>query len=584
MTDHQERLPSGGARPRQAGGGLAVGAALCTAAVFLPALANGFIDWDDGSLLLRNPWYRGLGPSNLAWMFTTVRMGHWMPLNWLSFGLDYLAWGMRPLGYHLTSVMLHSAGAAVFYLVARRLLRAALPGRAPDDRWLAWGALAAALAWAIHPLRVESVAWITERRDVLSGLFYLSSVLLYLRYAETRAGRVYWAAVGCFALALMSKSITASLPGVLLVMDVYPLRRLGGSVGWITPAARRVWLEKLPFAALAVAMVAVAFWALASGGGLTPLRALDVPARMALSVYALAFYLGKTLWPVTLSPLYELALPISPLETRFLAGALGAAAATVGAALFRRRWPGLLAAWVAFVLTLLPVLGVAHNGYQLAADRYTYLAELGLALCVGGVVAVFRLPGASAAALVLALWSVLTWQQVGVWRSDETLWRHAAKVDPVSGVARSNLGAALTAGHRYAEAVSELEQAVARRPRYAEAWNNLGLALAGAGHPEEAAARFRHAAAIRPRFAEAWNNLGVSLAVQGRRASAMDAFAHAALIDPSMAEARNNLGLALAEEGKLAEAAEEFRQAVALNPAWQDPRRNLEQALRLLGR
>ncbi len=554
-----------------------------TALAFLPALAGGFIDWDEGSLLVRNPAYRGLGPANLAWMFSTTRMGHWMPLNWISFGFDYVIWGMNPLGYHLTNVVLHAAAAAVFYVVARRVLRAALSDHPAVDAWLRAGALVAALAFGLHPLRVESVAWITERRDVLSGLFYLLTIWMYLRYVERRSRRAYWAAVGCFALALMSKSITASLPAVLLLLDVYPLGRLGGRAGWLTPSARRAWLEKLPFVALAGAIAIVAFWALARGSGLTPIRTLGLGARAALSLHALAFYLGKTLWPVHLSPLYELMLPVRPLEMRYVLAALAVAVLTAVALMLRRRWPALFAAWLAFTLTLLPVLGVAHNGYQLAADRYTYLAGLSLALLAGGIVARWGRSALAVSALGLAVLLVLTWMQIPVWHSDETLWRHAVALDPASGVARSSLGAALTAERRYEEATRELERAVALRPGYAEAWNNLGLALAPQPRRlPEAADAFRRALAVRPRFGEAWNNLGVALATQGQTDGALEAFAKATVADPSSAEARNNLGLALAGQGRVREAAAEFRRALALNPDFFQARRNLDQAERLL--
>ena len=554
-----------------------------TALAFLPALGGGFIDWDDGSLLLRNPWYRGLGPTNLAWMVSTVRMGHWMPLNWISFGLDYVLWGMNPLGYHLTNVLLHAATGAALYVVAKRLLRAALTGQPTTEGWLRGGALVAALAFSLHPLRVESVAWITERRDVLSGLFYLLTIWAYLRYVERRSRGAYWTTVGCFALALMSKSMTASLPAVLLLLDVYPLRRLGGRAGWITSEARRVWLEKLPFVVLAAAIAVVAFWALVSGSGLTPLRTLGLGARAALSIYALAFYVGKAFWPVHLSPLYELMLPIHPLETRFVLGGLTVASVTVAAFWLRHRWPGLLAAWLAFVVTLLPVLGIAHNGYQLAADRYTYLAGLSLALLAGGAVAQWGRKALAVSALGLAALLALTWMQIPVWRSDETLWRHAVVLDPAAGVARSNLGAALTAERRYAEATRELERAAVLRPGYAEAWNNLGLALAPQpGRLPEAADAFRRALAARPRFGEAWNNLGVALATQGQVEGALIAFSKATVVDPSSAEARNNLGLALAGQGRVREAAAEFRRALALNPEFLPARQNLDQAERQL--
>jgi Tfp pilus assembly protein PilF len=488
---------------------------------------------------------------------------------------------MNPWGYHLTNILLHGAAVAVFFCVAHALLRAALPAA---DPWLSAGALVAALAFGIHPLRVESVAWVTERRDVLSGIFYLLTLWAYLGYVARRSKSAYCIALGSFALALMSKSITASLPGILVLLDIYPLRRLGGAAGWLTPAARRVWLEKLPFVALAVAAAAVAVRAITSGGGLTPLGTLGLPARAALSFYALGFYLGKLLWPTSLSPLYELALPVRFLDAGIVLSALAVVAVTVLAVLVRRRWPAFLAAWAVFVMILLPVLGIAHNGYQAAADRYTYLASLGFAALAGGVVAVWRRRALWPAALGLLALAALTWMQVPVWRSDLSLWRRAVDLEPTSGVARSNLGAALTAERRYADAVVELRRAVALRPGYAEAWNNLGLAWAHQGRPEEAAEGFRRAVTVRPSFAEAWNNLGVTAALQGQGDLAMDAFRHSAAADPSFAGARNNLGLALVRDGRVQEAAEEFRRALAINPWFPEARRNLEQAERLLGR
>jgi len=235
------------------------------------------------------------------------------------------------------------------------------------------------------------------------------------------------------------------------------------------------------------------------------------------------------------------------------------------------------------VVTLLPVVGVAHNGYQLAADRYTYLAGLSLALLAGGAVARWGRKALAVSALGLAALIALTWMQIPVWRSDETLWRHAVALDSAAGVARSNLGAALTAARRYAEATQELERAVVLRPGYAEAWNNLGLALAPQpGRLPEAADAFRRALAARPRFGEAWNNLGVALATQGQVEGALTAFSKATVVDPSSAEARNNLGLALAGQGRVREAAAEFRRALALNPEFLPARRNLDQAERQL--
>lgn len=567
-------------------------AALLTFAVFLPALDNGFIDWDERPLLLGNRHYRGLGWDQIAWMFTTRLMGHWMPLNWISFGLDYALWGMEPAGYHLTNVGLHAANAAVFYAVAWRLLGLALPERlTADHARLRLGTLVAALLFSLHPLRVESVAWVTERRDVLSGLFYLLAILAYLRYCEDRmagrprGGRLYWAAVALGALALLSKAMAVSLPVILLLLDVYPLRRLGvGPVGWTGPAARRVWLEKLPFATLGAGVAGVALWAQVAGGNPVPLAVLPWSGRLAIASYALVFYLEKTLVPAGLSVLYELRLPLALAPWRVALSALTVVAITALAVALRRHAPGVLAAWVTYIVILLPVSGIVQSGYQVAADRYTYLACLGWALLAGAAVVALGRASALVALIAVAALGGVTWTQAKVWHDNETLWRHAVAVDPASGIARANLGAALNARGRPVEALAELRQALRLRPNYPDAHLNLGLLLAQGGDPAGAVPHFRQAIRLWPGFAEAHNNLGAALAVQGLRADAVPHFRDAIRISPDHADARNNLGLALAQEGKLAEAAEQFRQAAALNPDWPDPRRNLEQALRLLAR
>jgi len=225
--------------PRRWASHLAVPAVLALASfvVFLPALDAGFVNWDDDENFLDNPNYRGLGATQLRWMFTTFLMGHYIPVTWMSLGLDYVVWGMRPAGYHLTNLLLHAANAVLFYFMALRLLRARVADRSTHGSLaLTLGSAFATLLFAVHPLRAESVAWITERRDVLSGLFYLGAIVAYLRYCDggvpegsrTRGTRRwYWASLGLFALALLSKAMTVTLPVILLVLDVYPLRRLG---------------------------------------------------------------------------------------------------------------------------------------------------------------------------------------------------------------------------------------------------------------------------------------------------------------------------------------------------------------------
>src|SRR2546421_4113841 len=273
--------------------------AFSTFAAFLPALQNQFVSWDDAENFLDNPHYRGLGWTHLRWMWTT-HLGHYIPLTWMTLGLDYLLWGMNPVGYHLTSLLLHAANAVVFFFVVRRLLTRALPSPSEHGYALAVSSGVAALVFAIHPLRVESVVWVTERRDVLSGLFYLLTILLYLRAREReeRGRGWYWLSVAAFVCALFSKSMVVNLPVVLLILDVYPLRRLGGFVGWWSEPARRIYIEKIPFVLLAAAASAIAVMAQSSVHAAASLAQLSLPGRLVVSAYGLSFYVWKTVVPL----------------------------------------------------------------------------------------------------------------------------------------------------------------------------------------------------------------------------------------------------------------------------------------------
>src|SRR5213593_2360972 len=571
--------------------------ALVTFAAFLPALHNQFVNWDDDKNFLDNPYYRGLGWSQLRWMWTT-HLGHYIPLTWMTFGLDYLLWGMNPLGYHLTSLLLHAANAAVFFFVVRRILTLALPSRSERGHALAVSAGFAALVFAIHPLRAESVAWVTERRDVLSGLFYLSAILVYLRACEREArgrGR-YWLSVAMFGCALLSKSMVVNLPVVLVILDVYPLRRLGGSIGWWSEAARRIYIEKIPFVLLAAAASAIAVMAQFSVHAAASLAELSVPGRLAVAAYGLGFYPRKMVVPVNLSPLYELPRTVDPMAPPFiLSYALVLAIMAIVLAL-RRRVPGLPAAWVAYVVVLLPVLGFFQSGPQIAADRYTYLAGLGGAILAGaGLLSCWRtsrtsktgtpttLPIAGVATCVVVGLGALTWNQAQVWHDSEKLWTHALARNPQSSIAENNLGVVRADQSKLAEAIEHYQRALQMRPDYADAYFNLGNALFQQGKLAEASDHYRQALAIKRDHARAHNNWGVVLARQGKLAEAGDHFQAALHIGPDNADAHTNLGNALFQQGKLAEASDHFRQALRLKPDHAAARSGLVQAQRGLG-
>ena len=424
-----------------------------TLAAFLGVIQNGFVNWDDPVNFLENPRYRGLGLAQVTWMFTTFHMGHYIPLTWLTLGADYLVWGMDPRGYHVTSLLFHAATALCFYVLARRLLTRALPAATPDAD-VTLGAAAAALLFAVHPLRVESVAWVTARRDVVSGLFFMLTVLTWLKSVEAPAEsrrRWYAGSLVLFVCALLSKSLAVAVPVVLVVLDVYPLRRLGGARGWLP---RRVWLEKIPYVLLAGAAAVVAI-AATPASAKAPLDVFGLGARALVSVYGLGFYLRKTVLPVGLSPLYAFVTSVSWLMMAALAAGVALAIA------WRRRWPALAAAGVVYVALLLPTLGFFAAGPQAVADRYSYLPCLGWALAAGGALAwpwrgsrVLR--AAAAGAIVILL--VLTAQQVRVWRDSVSLWSHAVALEPDNRFARINLGGAYVAEGRVSAAIDQYRE------------------------------------------------------------------------------------------------------------------------------
>jgi protein O-mannosyl-transferase len=545
--------------------------AALTVAVFAPALHYGFILWDDDRNLLTNPFYRGLGWAQIRWAFTSAVMGHWIPVTWLTFGVDHALWGMNAFGYHLTNVLLHAANAALFYLLARRLLRLGLTA-APA--WaITLGAIVSALFFAVHPLRVESVVWITERRDVLSALFYLLTVLAYLKAcAADGAPRRRWLVVslGAYTLGLLSKSLIMSLPLVLLVLDVYPLRRARGN--W-----RRVLVEKLPYLGLAVAAAVVSVLVVIAKVGLTSAAAYPPSARAAMALYSLVFYVWKTVLPLGLAPMYELPARVGLTSPRFMVAALVAVGVSVGLLVARRSWPAALAVWLVYGFTLAPVSGIVHNGPQLVADRYSYLSCLGFALLVGAAVAAVASAGTIArplrggVVLVSVGWiiglAILTSEQLPVWRDTEEVWRHSLEVDPDCAFCHGQWGALLGNRGELGQAILHFERVVALRLDSVRPRGNLGLALLKAARPAEAAAQFERMLAAEPGDAETRTRLGLALARQGKLAEARGEFERASRDNPRHVGALLNLGLSLIELRRPAEAVPYLERAAALDPA-----------------
>ena len=506
---------------------------ISTFIAFLPALQNGFVNWDDWKNLLENPNYRGLGWTELRWMFSTFYMGHYQPLSWMTLGLDYLLWGTGPFGYHLTSLLLHAANAALFYFLTLRLLSLSTASAA---RGLPVRIAAgfSALLFAIHPLRVESVAWVTERRDVLSGLFFLLTVLCYLKAVtgEKRdfARRMSLALV-VYGLSLLSKAAGMTLPLVLLVLDIYPLRRLGGGPErWFGPECRRVWWEKMPFVLLAGACALAALLAQREVGALRTLERYDVPYRLAQALFGLVFYLWKSLIPLGLSPLYEAPFYFNLSARIFFLSAVIVLGLSIALWCARRSWPAGLASWVYYLLLLAPVLGFAQSGPQLVADRYSYLSCLGWAVLAGaGLLHGWRawvsgrigreyfFVAVGMAGLVPVGLGALTWKQVQVWHDSERLWRRVLLVTPESSFGQNNLGDLLSQRGELREAMERVRYALKLNPRFAEAHYNLGNILYMRGELDEAMKHYREALRIRPGFAAAEQALSQALSQRVKR-------------------------------------------------------------------
>lgn len=512
---------------------VALALAAATVLAFLPVLGNGFVAWDDTRNLVDNPHYRGLGWAQLRWMATESHYGHYVPLAWLTLAADYVVWGMNPAGYHLTSLLIHVAAAVTLYVVARALIARASP-LAPSA--VRAGAAAAALFFALHPLRVESVAWATERRDVLSGLFFLLTVLAYVRATGATGPRRRWlllASVVAHLAALLSKSITVMAPLVLLLLDVYPLRRLPGPSGrWTVGAVARVAAEKAPHAVLSVAQAVLTrhFFQ----GDLEAVQLLPWRETLSRVVVSLWFYPVKLLVPLDLSPIYEAPPGLGPGHPAVLRAVAGVVLVTAAAWFLRRRCPGALVAWASYVIMLAPVAGALSLGYHLTADRYSYVPCLGFAVLAGGGVAVavdrsgrrperrWLAPATGAAIVLMAIGlSVLTWHQTRAWRDSVSLWRQAVRATPECMVCWLNLGHELLEAGEPGLALEHFTRALELQPSRAQTYRSLGFALEGLGRREASITAYRAGLALTPSSMALRLSLASALLAAGRLEEAM---------------------------------------------------------------
>jgi Flp pilus assembly protein TadD len=576
-----------------------------TLAALAPVLSNEFISYDDEQYVTRNHHVRaGLSLDAARWALTTDYAANWHPLTWVSHMLDVQLFGVNARGHHLTSLLLHLASTVMLFLVLTTMTGST--GRS---------AFVAAL-FGVHPLHVESVAWIAERKDVLSTFFFMLTLGAYARYVVAAGARRYALVMLAFAAGLMAKPMLVTLPFVLLLLDYWPLAR------WPELGFKRLLLEKLPLIPLAAASSIATFIAQSRGGAVNSLEIFPLGVRVQNAIVAYGVYLWKTLWPANLAFFYLHPASARPLWHAGLAAAV-LIAMTAIAIRERRRRPYVIVGWLWYVGTLVPVIGLIQVGAQSYADRYTYIPLIGIFVVLAWGVAELLTPlaaprtGIVLGAAALAVLAAASHAQAALWHDSMTLYEHDLRVNGDNPLVLNLIGVTLADRGQSGDAIPRFERAIRMSPSYVRAYDNLGLALIKTGRPADAIPQLETAIRIDPAAPEPRNTLGVALSRTNRTSEAIEQFETAlrlrpdnpaaltnlgsALVstgsidegtrmyekalrlDPRYAEAHTKLGLVLAQKGRLQDALAELNAAVALEPAYAEARQNLAMALYLAG-
>jgi len=565
--------------------------------VFAQVRAFDFVNWDDQLYLTENSNVQaGLSWSNVVWALTTTHSPYWHPLTWLSHMLDVTMFGMDAGWHHVTSLIIHIASTLTLFALLRRMTGAE-----------GTSAFVAAI-FAAHPLHVESVVWLAERKDVLSTFFLMVTIWMYVRYTERPGAARYAAVAGAYALALMSKPMVVTLPFALLLLDAWPLQRLGRPEGLrygngaptraasdvaqaFRPAgATRAIVEKLPLLTLALAVSFGTLIVQKRVGAVAGFDVLPLGARAKNAVIGYVMYVWKTIWPAGLAPFYP--FHAYPAWAVVWAG-LALAVATALAVAAWHRWPFVTVGWLWYVVMVAPVIGLMQAGEQARADRFMYVPMIGLSIIAawGGAAVLKRIGiGARAtAALAIAivvLCAAAAHAQTSYWVDSVTLWRHAAAVTDDNYVAYENLGQALRERGDLDGAIVNYEESLKLLPPNSAGHesvvrNSLGLIFERQGKPDMAEQCFAAAVRLDPRFAEAQNNLGNALATQGKFDEAIAHYRAALALQPQSTETLIGLGGALVREGRPEDAAVQYREALRLNPNLAQAHNGLGSALTL---
>jgi protein O-mannosyl-transferase len=557
------------------------------------ALSHDFVAYDDHHYVVQNPRVtNGVRLDGIQWAFTHVHASNWHPLTTISHMLDCQVYGLQPWGHHLTNILLHAAAAILLFLALRELTGSL------------WPSVFVAAVFAVHPLRVESVAWVSERKDVLSGVFFMLVLWAYARYARGNAPSSFWyiTVVVLFALGLMCKPTLVTLPFVLLLLDYWPLDRVRPSSSrgreiTASPWRRRntsswVVIEKLPLFVLSAASCAATL--LAQKQALEVSLKPPLEERVGNAVISYAVYVGQMIWPARLAVLYP--YPEGNLKVpQVILALLLLLMISVAFFLWRKEYPFLLIGWLWYLGMLVPVIGIIQVGLQARADRYTYLPQIGLYLLVAwGATELFhqwrrtREILAITAVLIIMALTTRSYLQTSYWRDTETLWKHAIASTSNNYIAHDNLAETLSQSGLFAEAIAECEKALKIKPDFAEAHNNLGSALLNqqsadrargqGGAVDQAIEQYRKALQIKPDFTQARTNLGNALLQKGQMDEAIAQFQKTLEMEPNYAEAEFSLGNAFLQKREVNEAIAHYQKAVEISPDYAEARYNLGNA------
>ena len=567
---------------------------VATLGVFWQVRSHDFLNYDDDVYVSENSQVQeGFTRKSVIWAFTSGYASNWHPLTWLSHMLDCQLFGLNPGGHHLTNLMLHLANTLLLFLLLNRMTSA--PYRS---------ALVAAL-FALHPLHVESVAWVAERKDVLSTLFWMLTMWTYLLYVEhPRLGR-YLLTLVVFTLGLMAKPMLVTLPCVLLLLDYWPLDRLalrqpedsinsGAQKGLSSSPQRsfllRLFWEKVPFFVLAAVSSAVTFLVQQSSGAVKSVESFPLSIRIANGLVSYVSYIYKMIWPQHLAVFYPHQGSSLPM---WLAGAAGLLLLGISVAVMRagRRHPYLAVGWLWYLGTLVPVIGLVQVGLQEMADRYTYVPLIGLFIMIAWGIPELtrgwrygRVVLRMAAGSLLAVLMVCTWMQLRHWRDNETLFKHALNTTANNFLAHDSLGNTLAQQGKIGEAIDHYSAALRIKPDYMNSHTNLGIALLQRGDVEQAITHFSAVLRYQSDSPEAHNNLGLAVARQGYVDRAIDHYFTAIRLKPDYPQAHNNLGNALASQGKFDQAISHYSEALRIKPEDAEAHSNLANVLASQGR